>query len=488
MELQSKDLIKLINAYIDRFQASEQRRKMVEGEKYYWSENTTINERRMIIYAEEKDSEGNSIPFEIDDPYKSNNQLASGYMKLLVDQKVNYLLGKEFNLESSDNDLLWEIVGNKFQQMVKDVAKEASKKGLGWCHVYIGKDGRFKTEMIPSEQIIPVWNENSELDAVIRYYKIEKFVDGDFEVFDRVEFWDKEKVTYFEALEGTSDYRLLSEDDMTKMLGKAYSNPKGHFQRELLYGDVVGSSESLGWGEVPFIPLHNNYEKNTDLKPVRKYIDAYDVVVSDFMNNLEDFQDVYWILKNYDGENLSEFLYQVKRYKTLKTADDGDARAEKIDVPYEARKEARNALEEDIFKFGMGFNPSMVGDGNVTNVVLRSRFAVLDLKADDFEPLVYGFIESIVGFVNVYCELFRMPTVELMGITFNRSLVVNEVELLEANSKQKGSISETTRLTNHPWVDDAEEEMQLMEDELVAMMGRIDLGDDEEEDDTSEGD
>jgi len=97
----NKEVTKILNNLINNFENSEIRQKMIDGENYYRSENTEIMNRMMLIYAEDED--GN--PYEIEDPYKANNKLASGFLKVLIDQKINYLLGKEVTIDSKDSDL-----------------------------------------------------------------------------------------------------------------------------------------------------------------------------------------------------------------------------------------------------------------------------------------------------------------------------------------------------------------------------------------------
>ncbi|MES1923428.1 hypothetical protein MHBO_004999, partial [Bonamia ostreae] len=41
---------------------------------------------------------------------------------------------------------------------------------------------------------------------------------------------------------------------------------------------------------------------------------------------------------------------------------------------------------------------------------------------------------------------------------------------LKTNATQKGTISEKTRLSNHPWVKDVDKEMQAIEDEEPDML------------------
>jgi len=461
----TKNATEAINNLIYQFENSELRKKMVDGYNYYRSENTAINDRQMLVYVQDE----NGNPVEMEDPYKANNQLASGFMRTLIDQKINYSLGKKITLDVDNEKLFYETVGKDFQVYLKRLGKEASIKGIGWLHVYMKTDGTLGLTIVPSEQIIPIYKtyDSKELDLIIRYYNFSKITQkGTYEIVTRVEVWDSQQATYYERSDESGFYYLLTDEQMFDTFGECQPNPKYHFQRAFIYGDSVASSEGVPWGKVPFIPLYNNDESDYDLQSVKTYVDAYDIVNSDFINNLVDFQDIYWILKGYDGENLLEFLTQVKRYKTLKVSESGDARAEKLDVPYEARKEAKESLEKDIYAFGMGFNPNQIGDGNITNIVIQSRYTQLDLKADAFEEQVDIFVGKFLYFINTFLQLHSKPLLIIDAITYNRSMMMNEAELLKSNAEQKGVISEQTRLKNHIWVDNVDEEITMMEDEI----------------------
>ena len=436
---------------------------MQYGEDYYRSENTEIMNRKMMIYTENE----HGVPVDMEDPYKANNKLASGFFKLLVDQKLNYSLGKDIAFNTDNPDEIHEILGRKFQSTLKTIAKESSKKSIGWGHVYIDDKGVFKLVKIPSEQLIPLYSniDDEELEAVVRYYTVV----SDGEPINRVEVWDKETVTYYQQNGKYGAYYLIGDKEMFDIFGRPWSNPRYHLYKSIKFGERETQVVDMAWGEIPFIPLYNNDEEDTDLQPIKNYIDVYDVVESDFANNLEDFQDIYWILKGYQGENVGKFLEQVKRYKALKVSEDGDAKAEKLEVPYEARMTELKNLEDKIFTFGQGVNLNQSGDGNITNVVIRSRFANLDLKANGFELEVEDFIDRLIYFVNKYREFNNMPPIEVDGVVFNRSMIINEVELLESNTKQKGMISEDTRLANHPWVEDVETEVGLIKEETDNM-------------------
>ena len=69
------------------------------------------------------------------------------------------------------------------------------------------------------------------------------------------------------------------------------------------------------------------------------------------------------------------------------------------DIPYEARKVKLDLNEKNIYKFGMGFNSSQVGDGNITNIVIKSRYALLDMKANKLEIRLKQFLRKLTKII-----------------------------------------------------------------------------------------
>ena len=68
------------------------------------------------------------------------------------------------------------------------------------------------------------------------------------------------------------------------------------------------SSFEHGIGEVPFFVFPNNNIGTNDLKNIKPLIDTYCKVFSGFVNNLEDIQGIIFVLTNYGGADLNEFL------------------------------------------------------------------------------------------------------------------------------------------------------------------------------------
>jgi SPP1 family phage portal protein len=444
------ELDKAISDTIVAFEGSEARAKMTTGEAYYRTDNIKINKRRMLTYGECEDGG----LYEQDDPYKSNFKMASSYYKLLVDQKVSYSLGKPIVVEDS------EIINAKMQKQIKKAGKNASKKGIGWLQSYID-DNEFKIVSIQPEQCIPMWSadDSSKLDIMIRYYAINVMTDkGEMVQVNRVEVWDNEQVTYFQQATDTKLYCMIDYESFGE-------NPKMHFKKNMSFKTSTTNLERLGWGQVPFSKIYNNDEEEYDLKTIKNYIDVYDWIQSDFANTITENTSVYWVLKGYEGEPVADFMQKVKRHKTIKVGEDGDARAETIEIPHAAFIAEIENLEDKIYKFGQGVNMTSLAGGDITNVVIKAMFSELDLKANQFEEEIEEAIESIVDLYNVYASNSNQAIVEAGTIEFNRSMIMNEVELATLANESRGSLSEETRLANDPRVDDTDEEIERMKAE-----------------------
>mgnify|MGYP000937124183 FL=1 len=157
----------IIKEFIDEFNKSDKRKNMIIGEAYYENEND-INTRERYCYVDKQ---------KMIDPTKVNNKLSHSFMKLLVDEKIGYLLGNSpgyTSLNDSFEDKLNEVLDSDFDDILNEVGVEASNKGIAWLQVYIDDDQELKFKLIPSEQIVPLWYDtaHTKLQAVIRYYYI----------------------------------------------------------------------------------------------------------------------------------------------------------------------------------------------------------------------------------------------------------------------------------------------------------------------------
>lgn len=441
----------LIKIFIDEFNVSKERKLMLDGERYYKVENDILN-RKMIRYEDEQP---------VVDETKTNNRLAHGFMKNLVDDKINYLLLKPFSMICEDEKYLEAVkktLGKRFQKRLAQLGIETSNKGIAWLHPYIDGEGNFKTLKVPSEQGIPLWvdNDHEELQAFIRYYDVETYEGKEKRIVTKIEFHTADGVEYYEK---TPNGEVILD-------AEKYLDVEGD---GILLPHFTVDGEPGTWGRVPFIPFKNNDMELPDLQFVKTLIDDYDRTRSDISNLLEEVRSVIFALRGYGGENLGEFMRDLAHYRAIKLDADEHAGIDLLqaDINIEAAEKHWEALKKDIFDFGQGVDEDKdkIGDAP-SGIALRFLYAGLDLKCNALEEWFKWGFEQLLYFVNKYHELTGQPVSDNeITIVFNRDIAINETQAIEDCQKSKGVISDRTIVANHPWVTDVDEEMARIEKE-----------------------
>jgi SPP1 family phage portal protein len=428
---------------------SDEKQEMTSGIKYYEVENEEILSNEFFYNL------GNQ---RIKDTTKPNNKLVSSFLQILIDQKIDYLLSKEFIINKLEIGIDTDL-----HELISELSLEASKTGVSWLFAYMNKfTKKIDFKIIDSREIIPIYDNeyNEELQQVIRYYAITNTNNEGKKILYNVEVWDKEKVTYYsQTIEG--DFYL--DNSITV-------NPAYHYNVITYSLGNIDNMEYQGFNAVPFIRFDNNNLQKSDLVPVKTYIDCYDKLVSGFANSIEELQDSIIKLINYGGESdkLDEFLQYLKRYKVLPLDENGDAEYMTMEIPFEAKCKLLEILEKNIYKFGQGANIDLLGAGNITNIVIKSKFADLDLKCNKFEKEIKKFIKRLCKFL-ISTNLVQVKNENDFNIVFNRNIIINDSEKVDMCQKSIGVISNKTIIQNHPFVTDYDEEKKNMDEEKSEM-------------------
>lgn len=421
--------------------------KAQEGRRYYRGDTD-------ILYKNAKEDE-------VDNPLRTaDNRIPTNWQSLLVDQKAAYLLTYPplFDVGNDKaNELIRLTLGDEFPKTCKDLCIEAANTSVGWLHVWKDENNKFQYAVVPSEQIIPIFSSDlkKRLIAVLRVYNLIDEKDG--ETYTVYEYWnDNECLAYRKNEYTTVDYGLEEYPMFT-----SYIVDEGV--------DVSSNSYKHSFNEVPFIPFFNNSINTNDLKRVKKFIDVYDNVFSGFVNDLDDIQEVIFVLTNYGGENLKDFLKQLKLHKVVDMQSDGvdektGLETIKIDIPVQAREKVLEICEKQIYKQGQGVDPNPESFGNSSGVALEYLYSLLELKAGLTET------EFRLGFARLIRMLCKAIGVNAGNITqtWTRNKIRNDTELVENCQKSKGIISDETIIKNHPFVDNPEDEIKKMKEQTEA--------------------
>ena len=64
----------------------------------------------------------------------------------------------------------------------------------------------------------------------------------------------------------------------------------------------------MSFGFVPFVPLYNNKNHESDIEDVEILCQIYNEICTGFVTNVRKFQEMLMKLKGYCGEDPNEFL------------------------------------------------------------------------------------------------------------------------------------------------------------------------------------
>ena len=110
-------------------------------------------------------------------------------------------------------------------------------------------------------------------------------------------------------------------------------------------------------------------------------IDALDKRLSDTQNTFDESVELIYILKGYEGENLKDFMHNLKYYKAINVDGEGSGvDTIKAEVPVESVKEYLKMLREYIIEFGQGVDFQQDKFGNSPSGIALPTYSNLDLK------------------------------------------------------------------------------------------------------------
>lgn len=430
-----------IKSLLDTDQASESKRKARQGQRYYDGEHD-IKDYRIFYF----DDEGVLR----EDKMRSNIKISHCFFTELVDQEVQYFLSGKEGFAFSDQPELQEELdayfnnNEDFRAELSDAVTGAIVKGWDYLYAYRNSEGRLAFQCADALDVTEAEGRYTSDGRDYVIYSYVQRIDLKGKTVRKIEVWDDKCVTFFVQ----HDSGLPELDTAEKV------NPRPHV---LYRKENDDSTYYEGLGFIPFFRLDNNRRRISGLKPVKALIDDYDLMACGLSNNLQDLTEGIYAVRGFQGSSFDELQQNLKTKKIVGVDEDGDVEIRTISIPYEARKVKLELDEKNIYRFGMGFNAAEVGDGNITNVVIRSRYALLDLKCNKLEARVKQFLRKIVGVVLEEINKEQGTSYQSSDVhfRFEREIMTNaadnaQIGLTEAQTRQTQVNTLLSLLTQAP--------------------------------------
>lgn len=442
----SKQIIDLINR-----QAGQIDSKII---KDLIAENEPIKKRTMELYNAYKGDVNITHRQPLVSQKNIDNRLANDFRGDIVDEIVGYMFGNPitYKLNGGSQNATTEAefksfaTRNDLDDLDSSTGEMASICGFAARLLYVDTQGKERVMNIKPWETIFI--EDSTIDEVqyaLVYYKI-TLIENDKKVERyKVEWYDKTSVTFYIETE------------------------KGDFVRE---GEPILHMFDF----VPLIKFANNDLLQGDFEKVDSLIDAYDKLLSDCQNEVEQFRMAYFIVKN--GEMTREIMEAAQLSGALSFPEGTDASylTKDLNGMVTFVENQKKTLNENIYKFSKtvdmrdeSFSGSaMSGESRKWKLVgLEAKAIKKERKFTKATRQMLKILASAWAKKNVN---FNYENVELQ---FTRNLPVDLLYYADATMKLKGMVSENTRLSLLPFVKDPEAEIKAMEEEAPI----IDLSD-----------
>lgn len=443
---QNMDRKKFLEMEIARWKFSKARLDALLGERYYEGSHDILKKKRTSIGAGGELEEVKYLP---------NNKVVDNKFAELVDQKSNYLLSKPITFETNNekfDEALGKVFNASFLNKLKNGGVDALCGGLFWLYVYYNEKGELAFQRFKSYEVLPFWkdSEHTDLDCAVRVYPVEVYNGERLEIVEKVEIFTINGIERYELKNG----RLVEDVE----------NPSGYY--------AYMGEQGFNWEQIPLICFKANAKEISLITRVKGLQDA----LNDINNNLldamqENVHNTILVIKNYDGQDLSEFRKNTNTMGALKvkTVDgcEGGVEALNVEVNAQNYELVLKCLKKAIIENGRGFDAKDDRLGsNANQMNLRSMYASIDLDADNMEAEFKASFEQLMFFVKSYLATKGLGTFDDdVRITFNRDIIVSETEIIDNMVKLGVQLPNELLVGQMPFVDNVKDVMEMLKKE-----------------------
>lgn len=408
-----------IKRLIDDDSQSDRKKFARIGQRYYDADHDILKYR--IFYY-------NADGVLVEDKARANSRICHPFFTELADQLPAYMLSFDENPMRAKHtaeglqDHLDRYFDEEFWSEIHELITGTYTKGFEYLYGYQNAEDRIAFQCADSLGVVEVREKDTDDGSKYFIYWYVDRIDKGRKVIKRIQVHDAQQIYYYVRVD---DGEVIPDESEER-------NPRPHM---VWPDEKTGQKMGAGFGFVPFWRLDNNRKQFSGLKPIKGLIDDYDLMECGLSNNLQDFDNPIYVVKGFEGgsddtEAMERLQTNIRSKRTMGIPPDADLDIKTIDVPYQARKTKADEDEKNIYRFGMGFNASQVGDGNITNVVIRSRYTLLDLKANKLERRLKRLLKDVVRVVldeinGKHGTDYQVSDVEII---FDRVLPTNEQE------------------------------------------------------------
>ena len=384
-----------------------------------------------------------------------NNKLNNAFDVEIVDTRTGYMHGVPIVYRDEDDEetkLIKQFnLLNNIPDKDSELGKMAAICGYAARVIYIDKEGNERIKNLKPYNTVFLGEDISEPEYSMHYYPVKDEATG--KVTWHAEFYDD---THYHTYQG--DYDTM------------------HW---------VSSQQHLA-DYNPLFGVPNNEELIGDAERVIALIDGYDRALSDASSEISQTRLAYLVLKGLGMDE--EEIQQLNKSGAFELYDDKqDVKYLTKDVNDTMIENHLDRLEKNIMRFAKSVNfNSNEFNGNVPVIGMHLKLMALENKCITFERKMTAALRYQFKVLYSIWKRKNKRTgsdLDYLNVSFKwkRNIPVNKLEEAQVLSTLNGQISDSSRYDLSNLIEDAEVEIEKMNDELV-VTGNDDSGTDRQED------
>ena len=235
-----------------------------------------------------------------------------------------------------------------------------------------------------------------------------------------------------------------------------------HLHRFLWDGSRVrftGSEENLT-GALTLIPFTNNCEGCGDFEPVTGLVDAYNLLLSGAMDDMQSVANAFLALYGMQGTT-QEDINEANRNRILSLSEGGRAEFVVKNLNHEALSQLEHNLRRSILQLSM--TPDLSDEsfaGSASGVALQYKlWGIEQIRAAKERSFTEGLHRLLTAFTAGLALLGSPVDLSSAQITFYKNLPENRKEQVELLLSLGDLLSKRTLLEQLPWVKDVDAEL-----------------------------
>lgn len=441
--LEATDVTKFVESAIQAYKQSDLYQTACLADEYDAQRNPTVAQTIRTLF----DAAGQQV----EDFTASNHRIASNLFSRLNTQRCMYSLGNGISFidpteaREGAKDTTKEKLGPHFDHTIREAAYHSLIHGCSYLFWSSERVYEFTaTEFVPLDDEV-----TGSLMAGIRFWQLDI---------------DKPLNAVLYEKDGYTQYSTVDGDFRETKARSAYKITYQYTDSE----DEATVVDEENYPSLPVVRMYSSRLKQSTLVGMKEAIDAYDLILSGFANDLSDCAQIYWIVENYGGmdeADLAEFLDRLKinHVVGMDTGGGGKVTPYTQDIPYQARQIFLDDMKSRIYEDFGALDVHTIAAG-ATNDHIDAAYQPLEENAADFEHWVS---DAIV-------QLLELQGIDDMPV-FKPKRISNQMEQVQMLVQEANWLDAGTIIRKLPNVEPEEYQaiIEARENEQIEQMGMM---------------